>query len=187
MADRAPETERTMLDRLNVRYARVNGNGVRYSRAEHVKVAAGHYAARICDYMAIDLWNGFGPDRGPKLHGHEIKVSRADWLSELRDPSKAEAFATYCDFWWLVVADPAMVKPGELPAGWGLMIPHGRSLRVVTQAGLRPAPEPMPRDLQATITRAVTKTAVRLASTSDPAIAFLRNRLALPAQQEGAT
>lgn len=31
------ETERTMLDRLNVRYGKFNGNGIRYTRAEHVK------------------------------------------------------------------------------------------------------------------------------------------------------
>ena len=115
--------ERAMLDRLNVRYGMYNANGIRYTRAEHVKISAGHDARRVCDYMAYDLWQGQGrgwdSPGGPKLHGHEVKVSRSDWLAELRDPTKAEAFSRYCDYWWLVVSDKAIVKPGELPEGWG--------------------------------------------------------------------
>lgn len=174
------ETERTMLDRLNRKYGTYNGNGHRYSRAEHVKVSAGWNASRICDYMAIDLWPGVGLDSGPKLHGHEVKISRSDWLTELKDPSKAEAFAKYCDFWWLVVADKDIVKPGELPENWGLMAVHGKGLRVHVHAARLRSPEPMGRDLQATLTRAVTKTAVRLAHTADGATNQIRRRMGLP-------
>lgn len=168
-------TERDMLDRLNVRYGKFNGNGIRYTRAEHVKVSAGFDARRICDYMAIDLWAGYGVDAGPKLHGHEVKVSRSDWLTELRDPEKAEAFAQYCDYWWLAVSDKSIVRD-ELPQGWGLMVAHGSSMRVVVAAERR-EPTPMPRHLQGTLTRAVTKTTLRLAST-DGAMQFLRRRIA---------
>lgn len=161
-------TERDMLDRLNVRYAKWNHNGVRYVRAEHVKVTAGHDTRRICDYMAMDLWTGYGIDSGPKLHGHEVKVSRSDWLTELRDPEKAESFARYCDFWWLVVSDRDIVKPEELPEGWGLMVAAGRTVRVQVQAQKR-TPEAMPRHLQATFGRAVTKTALRIATAGEDA------------------
>lgn len=171
-------TERDMLDRLNVRYGKFNGNGIRYTRAEHVKIATGFEAARICDYMAMDLWAGYGVGRGPKLHGHEVKVSRSDWLTELRDPEKAETFAQFCDFWWLVVSDKDIVKPGELPEGWGLMVSHGSSVRVAVQAVKR-EPEPMGRPLQATLTRAVTKTALRLAA-HDNAATYLRDAMRLP-------
>lgn len=172
-------TERTMLDRLNRKYGTFSGNGHRYSRAEHVKITTGFDSARICDYMAIDLYNGYGVNAGPKLHGHEVKVSRSDWLTELKDPSKAEAFAQYCDYWWLVVSDKAIVKDGELPKGWGLMAIHGAGLSVVKQAIRRPDPEPMGRPLQATLTRAVTKTSVRLAHSDDGAINQIRQRLKL--------
>lgn len=178
------ETERTMLDRLNRKYGAYNGNGHRYSRAEHVKVTAGHDASRICDYMAIDLWPGVGTGSGPKLHGHEVKVSRPDWLTELKDPSKADAFAQYCDFWWLVVSDKDIVKPGELPEGWGLMAKHGAGLRIMVSPARRPWPTPMGRDLQATLTRAVTKTAVRLSHTDDGAVRQIRQRMGLPQWQE---
>lgn len=181
MSATAPKkvTERDMLDRLNRRYATYNGNGIRFTRAEHVKIATGFDAQRICDYMALDLWTGYGPDRGPKLHGHEVKVSRADWLSELKRPEKAQAFTVYCDYWWLVVSDRSIVKPDELPAGWGLMAPHGQGLRVFVQAE-RLDVLPMPRSLQATFSRAVTKTTLRLAE-EDAAMRFLADRMRLPA------
>jgi len=172
--------ERLMLDRLNVRYGKWNHNGIRYTRAEHVKVTAGHDSRRICDYMAMDLWTGYGINAGPKLHGHEVKVSRSDWLTELRDPTKAEAFARYCDYWWLVVSDKAIVKPGELPEGWGLMVAHGDSLRVAVQAERRADVLPMPRSLQATFARAVTKTTLRITASEereDGAFAFLRRAM----------
>jgi hypothetical protein len=169
--------ERAMLDRLHVRYGKVNGNGFRYLRAEHVKNGIGWEANRI-----LDLWGSFGAERGAKLHGHEIKVSRSDWLVELKDPTKAEAFTPYCDYFWLVVSDKSIVRPGELPEGWGLMVAYGHTVRVVTAAKLREQVEPMPRSLQGTFGRAVTKTAVRLASLepADPVVDRIRADLRLP-------
>ena len=159
-AEEAPPrrvTERQMLDALCDRYSRDAGNGPRFAFGEHVKSGAGFDSPRIADFMAIDLW----PSSGNLLHGFEVKVSRPDWLRELADPTKAEAFRRYVDRWWLVVADAAIVRTGELPAGWGLMAMGATgAIRVV-----RPAPrlgaEPLPREMQATFARAVAKTAAR--------------------------
>jgi hypothetical protein len=155
-------TERDMLDRLNARYASAPPTGIRYARAEHVKLSTGYDARGICDYMVLDTWNqGYGADAGPKLHGFEVKVSRSDWLHELRQPEKAEQFARYCDFWWLVVPDDKMVRLTELPPGWGLLANRGRGLQAVVPA-IRRTPEPMPRSLQATLARSIVKTTHRL-------------------------
>lgn len=75
-----------------------------------------------CDAIYV----GFTSTSGRILVGHELKVSRSDWLNELNKPGKADAWADECHEWWLVVADPEIVHDGELPAGWGLMSP-GRS------------------------------------------------------------
>lgn len=69
---------------------------------------------RMADAVAMNLWSS----RGYALHGFEIKTGRGDWQKELKDPSKAEAVATYCDYWWLV-APAGVMKDGELPLGWG--------------------------------------------------------------------
>lgn len=94
-----------------------NGSG---TRREH----------RRADCVAMGLW----PSRGLYLSGVEIKISRADWLNELKRPAKAESIARYCDFWWLAVADDTIVREGELPANWGLMVLAGGRLKIVAQA-----------------------------------------------------
>lgn len=173
--------ERDLLDRLNVKFDKADGNGIAYARAEHVKITAGHDSRRICDYMVMHLRPGMGRNSGPKLHGFELKASRSDWLTEMRAPEKAEAFARYCDFFWLVISDLSIVRDGELPEGWGLMVASGRGLRIVTGVTRRENVEPMPRDLQATFARAVTKTTVRIALTrpEDPAVRFLAQQMGL--------
>lgn len=88
------------------------------------------------------------------------EASRADWLKELKDPSKAESVARYCDRWWLVVANKDIVKAGELPPLWGLMTLQGDALRVVTEAkSLKPVP--MDRVFLAALMRACAKPAAR--------------------------
>src|SRR6267154_1233957 len=71
---------------------------------------------RRCDLIRVGMWRS----RGTGIDGHEIKVSRSDWLRELDDPAKAEAWWPYCTRWW-VVAPPGIVRYGELPQSWGLM------------------------------------------------------------------
>ncbi|AMT70494.1 hypothetical protein [Mycobacteroides immunogenum] len=72
------------------------------------------------------IYIGFTSSSGRILVGHELKVSRSDWLNELNKPGKADQWADQCHTWWLVVSDLSIVQDGELPPGWGLMSP-GRS------------------------------------------------------------
>jgi hypothetical protein len=168
----AKQTERSMIALLHERYQAASGNGPRYAGMAHVRSDAGFDAQRTADYIAIDLW----PSKGLTLHGHEVKISRSDWLNELKDPEKSEAFMRHVDYWWLVIADAAMVKPGELPDGWGMMTVGGDGkLRVVKQAprlnkvelppernawgGLKPAVAPVHRGLVAAMLRSSARTA----------------------------
>jgi hypothetical protein len=149
--------ERDVLDLLHLRYSQTYGNGPRYVCAEHVKSSAGFDATRCADMIVQDLW----PSRGLELHGYEVKVSRSDWLTELKHPEKAEEFRRYVHRWWLVVPDAAIVRPGELPRGWGLLAarPDGGLRPYVSAPPLRP--EPMPPTLIAALLRAAVKTAQR--------------------------
>lgn len=159
--------ERVMLDLLRRRYSMQYGNGTRYAIAEHVRSAAGFDATRTADFIAMDLW----PSKGLAFHGHEVKVSRSDWLTELKDPTKADEFKRYMDYWWLVVSDPAIVR-GDLPSDWGLLVAakatrshpgepsldHLVSLRVARPAP-RLTPDPIPKTMLASLLRATAKTA----------------------------
>ncbi|KAB2811035.1 hypothetical protein F9L07_03635 [Pimelobacter simplex] len=161
-----------MLDRLNVRYSSrvTNGgwSGAKYLRAEQVPIGLRYERHRICDYVATSMhctpWSREHPVAFPPVfHGHEVKVSRSDWLAELRDPSKAATFQAHMHYWWLVAAARDIVRD-DLPEGWGLLIPHGpRTLRVVVPAALNPDPEPMSHSLQGALLRAVATTEARLA------------------------
>lgn len=165
-------TERMMLNLLRARYEETKGgNGPRYVYAEHVrneggfggwdvehfKVTGKRSTLRTADALAIDLW----PSAGNVIHGFEVKVSRSDWLAELADPTKAEAFKRYVHHWWLVVPDAAIVRD-DLPDDWGLLAYDGAGLRVRRRAP-KLSPEPMPLGMTAAWLRAAVKTAKRSA------------------------
>lgn len=150
--------ERAMLDLLLDRYTSIRRGSTsdRWIRAEHVGSNMGNDSKRIADFIAVDKY----PSSGLALHGHEVKVSRADWLSELRTPAKAESFTRYMNYWWLVVPDSTIVKQGELPAGWGLLVKSGDKLRARVPAP-KLAPAPLPIELSLSLTSAAVRTANR--------------------------
>lgn len=106
-------------------------------------------ASRYADAMAFNLWNS----RGHALLGFEIKVSRSDWLRELKDPAKSAPIQRFCDRWF-VVTEPGIVKLDELPLTWGLMERKSRGLSVVKDAP-KLKPEKLSRDFVAAFCRRV--------------------------------
>ncbi|GAA1138670.1 hypothetical protein [Nocardioides aquiterrae] len=91
------------------------------------------------------LWMPLTTSGGTGLIGHEIKVTRADVMVELQDPTKAEPWLQFCERWWLVIADPALVEGLEIPEAWGIMSPpSGRRTRSMTI--VRPAPKLHPKN-----------------------------------------
>ena len=77
---------------------------------------------------------------GTGITGYEIKVSRADLLHELQSPHKADPWFQYCTYWWLFVADPAIIENLllEIPPAWGICAPPaGRRTKTLTI--IRPA------------------------------------------------
>ena len=150
-------TERMMLDLLRKRYSTKPGNGPRYVFAEHVRNYCGFAGyrtttpLRTADALAVDLW----PSSNNAVHGFEVKVSRSDWLTELKDPEKAESFKRHCAHWWLVVPDANIVRD-DLPGGWGLLVVAGDTLRVKRRAP-QLQPEPMPMEMVASWLRATAR------------------------------
>lgn len=72
------------------------------------------FASTYADGVAFSLW----PSSGFQVEGFEIKVSRQDFLNEMKHPEKASNIITYCDKWWLV-APKGLVHKDELPKAWG--------------------------------------------------------------------
>lgn len=81
------------------------------------------------DGIAMGLW----PSNGYEIQGFEIKVSRADFLQEMKNPHKAMPFMPYCNRWWLV-APKGVCDPAELPKTWGYYEVRGDKLWKKKQA-----------------------------------------------------
>lgn len=84
---------------------------------------------RTADAIAMNLY----PSRGMEINGFEIKVSRNDWLNELKNPEKSAELQQFCHKWWVVVPDRNFIKEGELPITWGL-IEVGKNCKIVKPA-----------------------------------------------------
>lgn len=125
-----------------------------YAMLYEVRDASGFSAKRSADVMLIGLW----PSRGNMVEGMEVKISRSDWLRELKKPEKAEAFFEFCDRWWVIAATSDIVKLSELPPTWGLMVPRGKGLGIIVEAPIL-KPTPVDRSLLAAMLKRATDTA----------------------------
>lgn len=103
--------------------------------------------SRWADMFAMNLW----PSRGYAIHGFELKVSRQDWLKELKSPEKAECAYMRCDYWWLVAAEN-VATIDEIPETWGFMEAQGNKLCVIKKAMTKPD-APLTRDFVASLFR----------------------------------
>lgn len=166
-------TAGTVVEALRLRYAAPEW--VLMTEVQHPRVP------RQADVIAVSTWQS----RGCAIVGVEVKISRADWLAELRTPEKAEAFASLVDQWW-VAAPRGVVQPSEVPPAWGLLeLPStGRAqLRtakqpVVERLGAARRPEPVSRLwLGRLLQRSVVET-VRAAGMERGEVARLRDQLA---------
>lgn len=167
-------TEKDMLDLLGQRYTKVRDGSLadRWVRAEHVRNRLGHNATNIADFIALDKYPGFPYGSQLAIHWHEVKVSRSDWLAELRQPEKSAAFTRYAHYHWLVVPDAGIVKMEELPDGWGLLVQSGKGLRAKRGAP-RHEPEPLPLDLSIAIASAAQRTGARELARRDAPTAYV--------------
>lgn len=89
---------------------------------------------RRADAIVIGNWGS----TGRLVHGFEIKITRSDWLRELKHVDKADPFIARCDRWWLVTADDKLAKADEIPALWGWMTATKTGLRIQKAATIIP-------------------------------------------------
>ncbi|SCB30460.1 hypothetical protein [Rhizobium lusitanum] len=102
-----------------------------YQTFFEVSNATGYGIKSYADAVAMGVW----PSTGHEIIGFEVKVSRSDFLNEMKNPEKAMPIMQYCHRWSLVC--PAnMVKPDEVPATWGIYWFKDGAIRKARQAPL---------------------------------------------------
>ena len=126
----------------------------RFITAFQVRNAAGFSAWRMLDAIVLDTW----PSEGLRLHGLEIKCSKADFRKELTNLKKAEDFQLHLDL-FSIVAPPGIVDPALLPPKWGLYCPtdkgHLRARRAPLDLQTKDSRLTMDRSLVAAFARAL--------------------------------
>lgn len=103
---------------------------------------------RYIDFYAFNVW----PSSNYRTVAYEVKVSRSDFLNEIKDPTKrkpAEEFASECYF----VTPSGLVKPDEVPEGWGLMTGSDSGLRTMKIATQRQTEKDLPVRFVAALAR----------------------------------
>jgi hypothetical protein len=143
MATKTLTTERAVYEALRNTFERPA-----YAVLPGVANGTGARKTRTIDAVVMSLW----PSRGLSLEGVEIKVSRNDFTRELANPAKQEDHFRYLDRMWLAVGDESIVREGELPETWGLLVPARTKLKIIKVAPTL-TPEPLPRSMLAAIMR----------------------------------
>jgi len=118
-------TEFEMMSRVAARFPKDKGwatfRGIRNHRGFSPPKGQ---KTRTLDGMSVGLWQSL---KGEVL-GFECKSSREDFLKEMSDPTKSDAFYPHCNRFWLVIGNSKVASPDEIPMGWGLLVPRGETL-----------------------------------------------------------
>lgn len=101
----------------------------------HLRLGTGWVSEQTMDFWAMALL----PSMKFETIGFEIKVSRSDFLSEMRNPDKRIMAMTLCDR-FIFAAPKGLIKVDELPNGCGLWeIEDGKVLKTRTRYEKNPA------------------------------------------------
>lgn len=92
---------------------------------------------RTVDALAIGAWES----RELCVFGFEFKSERSSWVSELKDPKKADDWAKFCDSWYLV-AHADVVRESEVPPRWGFYEARHGNLELIRPAAKLSPKEP---------------------------------------------
>ncbi|HVI00854.1 MAG TPA: hypothetical protein VM869_19185 [Enhygromyxa sp.] len=138
-------TERAVYAAIRQRFS-----APEYAVLPGVSNGTGANHRRTIDAVIMSTW----PSRGLTLAGVEIKVSRSDLTRELANPAKQESHFKFFDHFYLAVGDASIVREGDVPAAWGLLVPGrgGTSMKVAKEAPTL-TPEPISRAFLAAILR----------------------------------
>ena len=118
-----------------------------YATFYEVSNDTGTKARTWTDVVVVGIW----PSTGQEIVGIEIKVSRSDWLREVKNPAKTSPMFNNCDRFYLACPS-GMVPASEVPQNWGVLHFDGSRIKVAKKAPPL-EPQPLSRGLMAAILR----------------------------------
>lgn len=118
-----------------------------YQTFFEVSNATGYGIKSYADAVSMGVW----PSTGHEIHGFEVKVSRSDFLNEMKNPAKAMPIMQYCHRWSLV-CPVNMVKLDEVPSTWGVYWFKDGAIRKARQSPILQA-KPLTAEFVASLVR----------------------------------
>lgn len=112
-----------------------------------VSNSTGAGSRRYADAVAMNLY----PSRGLSVYGFEIKVSKADFKNEVRNPDKSVEVQKFCDRWYIVAPEEA-IDESLLPPTWGWLQVTKEQIRLRKEAPNLEA-QPLTREFVAAMVR----------------------------------
>lgn len=143
-----------VLDVLRAKH--FHGTAFAFLREVRNETGFGSRRTQYADALAVSCW----PSRGIWFAGIEVKVSRSDWLHELKQPEKSADIQRFCSYWWVATPD-GVVQPGELPETWGHIVVDKKN-RTVAKEAPRLTAEPVDITFVASVFRNFAKDEQRL-------------------------
>ncbi len=119
-------TAKNVVDAIYNKYS----DPQRYAVLEQVNEGTGYTGFSWIDVMVLSLW----PSDGLLRSAFEVKISRADFLNELKKGSKNQYFKNNCDEFWYATAKDVVKTIDEIPEGCGWMVLQKNGLIVKKQA-----------------------------------------------------
>ena len=117
-------TEENIYDLIHNKYKNLG-----YIVVPQVRNRPGTSNIRTADAIAISQ-SGL---RSVDFIGFEIKTSITDFRNELRDVSKSDEIACFCNKWF-IVAPKGIIPINEVPANWGVFEATKSQIRMVKEA-----------------------------------------------------
>lgn len=137
-----------------VKALRTRYNTPEWAVFTEVRSSTGHdNVITFADAIAVSTY----ASRGYSVLGFEFKVSRSDWLRELKTPDKAEVIAAFCDEWWLVIDDIKIIRDDEIPVNWGVLVLKSDGKLHKHKAAVRKQGAPWTREFTASLLRNAVK------------------------------
>jgi len=130
-------TTAMILDALRKRHSKGEDiNSEQFAFFDELRFSTGGFIGPTAiDAWAMAVW----PSLGFETYSFEVKVSRGDFLRELRNPGKRKPSMLISNYYYFVISGVDVATPSEIPEGCGLMVAgwNGDEVRILTKL---PAP-----------------------------------------------
>lgn len=123
-------TSNDILNLIKDKYKSPKGSFESTVVLEEVPNGTGGFQSRWIDAAVFEMW----PSKGLSRSAFEIKVSRSDFLQELKQPEKHSWCKECFHFFWIVAPKDVIQSLEELPPGAGWMYPAGKRLCIAKHA-----------------------------------------------------